>query len=53
MTKQSSRSKPAIRTSSSTRDGASQSATPKKTPAYEPPLLTKFDKLDKLIVCGE
>jgi hypothetical protein len=24
-----------------------------KTPAYEPPALTKFDKLDKLIVCGE
>jgi hypothetical protein len=53
MAKETSRSKPAVRMPSSTRDGASQSAAPKKTPVYEPPLLTKFDKLDKLIVCGE
>jgi hypothetical protein len=52
MRKETSRPKPAPRATSSTREGAPPPAT-RKTPVYEPPLLTKFDKLDKLIVCGE
>jgi hypothetical protein len=32
--------------------GRSKAKKPTK-PVYEPPRLTKFDKLEKLIVCGE